>query len=62
MLPIFGKIFSRGIRVVRVFTQVHKLSNHNMRHKITEGLLFLKDLSIYIMLTAIIAYMLMNCK
>lgn len=62
MLLFFAQIFSRGIRRLFLYTPGQIISNVDMRDKIAEGLGFIKDLTIYIILTAGIVYLLTNCK
>ena len=62
MLLFFAQIFFRGIRSLFLCTACENISNVNMRDKITEALGLIKDLTIYIILTAGIIYMLTNCK
>jgi hypothetical protein len=62
MLLFFAQIFSRGIRNVFLYTPGQYISNVDMRDNIIQILVFIKDLTIYIILTAGIAYLLTNCK
>lgn len=60
-----ANFFSRNQKSFPVYARVgdrEDISNVSMRNLIREGLGIIKDLIIYIILTAGIIYMLTNCK